>query len=461
MTFRHSLAAGLWVCLWPLSALALTPAQSAAIDRAAVETLAATSVPGASIAVVQNGAVVYARAFGMAVLPATKASADMAFPLGSVSKQFTASLLLLLAQDGKLSLDDKVSRFLPKLGHADQVTIRQILSHTSGYEDFAPEDFQTPAMTQPMAPAAVAARWASKPLDFTPGTDWQYSNTGYAIAALVAQQAGGAAFFDQLKARVLAPLHLASAVDYDAHGLKQGIPAGYQRHALAVPRQAGPDEPGWSFGSGELAMTARDLAAWDISLINRSLLSPASYTAMETPVRLKNGTDTGYGLGVEIRKAGPHLGVLHTGEETGFTAYNEVFPADRAAVAVMTNEDATPASAVIARQIEHIVFGIPTSAPADKAAAQLLSMLGDLATGHIDAARLNDNARFYFSPATLADYRTSLAPLGQVISLRERSHQPRGGMMFHVYDVAFLTRRLVVTTYELPDGRLGQLLIEP
>jgi D-alanyl-D-alanine carboxypeptidase len=439
----------------------LTAAQKAAIDLAATQTLNAAGVPGASLAVVKDGKIVYAHAYGFAVLPTLRTTRDMAFPLGSVSKQFTASTILLLAQDGKLSLDDKVGRFLPALSHADNASIRQVLSHTAGYEDYAPEDFTTPAMTKPITPQDILAKWGAKPLDFRPGTQWQYSNTGYTIAGLIAEAAGGASLFAQMQARIFVPLHMSSAADYDAHGVPAGGPAGYQRYALGPPRLAERDRPGWSYGSGGLAMTASDLARWDISLMDRSLLSAASYAALETPIKLTDGRDTGYGLGVELRVVAGHHGIVHTGEETGFTAYNEVFPAEHEAVAVLVNEDATPASGVIARQIEAIVFGIPPGAPADPAQAQLLGMLADLARGHIDMSRLNANAQFYFSPAVLADFHDSLAPLGPVISLHERAHEGRGGMVFHSYDVAYLTKRLVVTTYELPDGKLGQLLIQP
>jgi CubicO group peptidase (beta-lactamase class C family) len=439
----------------------LTSAEKSAIDEAVLETLHTADVPAASIAIVKNGKLAYAHAYGYAELPHRKATADMAFPIGSVSKQFTASLILLLAQDGKLSLDDKVGRFLPDLADAQHVTLRQILSHTSGYEDYAPEDYATPAMTQPTTPEHIADTWGRKKLDFKPGTAWQYSNTGYTIAGLIAQKAGAAPFFEQLRRRILDPLHLSSAVDYDAHGVPPGGPVGYQRHALSPPRPAPPDEPGWSFGSGELAMTASDLATWDISLMNRSLLSPASYDALETPVRLAGGADTEYGLGVHLRDAGSHHAIQHTGEETGFTAFNEVFPADHAAVAVLVNEDATPASGVIGRQIEAIAFGIPRAAPADPSEARLVRMLEDLARGQVDSAQLNDNARFYFSPAVLADYRESLSPLGPLIGVHERAHEARGGMVFHVYDVEYLIRRVVVTTYALPDGRLDQLLVQP
>jgi CubicO group peptidase (beta-lactamase class C family) len=208
-------------------------------------------------------------------------------------------------------------------------------------------------------------------------------------------------------------------------------------------------------------MTAGDLAAWDVSIIDRSLLASGSYDALETPVRLSDGTDTRYGLGVRLRLAGSHHCIEHTGEETGFTAYNAVFPDDHDAVAVLVNEDATPAATLIGRLIEDIAFGIAQAASSTPSEARLAGMLAGLAHGQIDPAQLNANARFYFSPGVLADYQASLASLGPLVGIREIDHAGRGGMVFHRYAIEYLTRRVEVTTYELPDGRLGQLLVEP
>jgi CubicO group peptidase (beta-lactamase class C family) len=219
--------------------------------------------------------------------------------------------------------------------------------------------------------------------------------------------------------------------------------------------------PAWSFGSGGLAMTPHDLALWDISMMNRSVLSPASYDAMETEIKLKNGQGTGYGLGVSVGSMSGHRIIEHSGEETGFVAENIVFPDDHNAIVVLTNQDASRAAAIIARQVAQIAFGIAPEPPSDKAGALVMAQLIKLADGHVDMGVLNANAQSYFSATVLADYKSSLSALGQPLALRERKHEDRGGMVFHVYDVAYPGRMVRVTTYELPDGKLDQLLIEP
>src|ERR1035438_2059302 len=113
----------------------------------------------------------------------------MRYSVGSISKQFTATAVLLLAEQGKLTLDDPVSRFVPNLTRGSEVTIRQLLSHTSGYQDYWPQDYVPPFMLQAITADKILDQWARKPLDFDPGTEWQYSNTNFVIAGLIVEKA--------------------------------------------------------------------------------------------------------------------------------------------------------------------------------------------------------------------------------------------------------------------------------
>src|SRR5438128_780983 len=155
---------------------------TAAIDKAVGELLTKSGAPSASIAIVKDGKITYEHAYGMAKIdPPTPATSQMRYSIGSISKQFTASAILMLAEEGKLSLDDKVARWLPELTGANDVTIRQLLWMTSGYQDFWPQDYVMPMMLEPATAQQILTGWAHKPLDFDPGTKWQYSNTNYVI----------------------------------------------------------------------------------------------------------------------------------------------------------------------------------------------------------------------------------------------------------------------------------------
>ena len=248
-----------------LHAQELPAEMRAGIDKAAADVLAKTGAPSASVAVVRDGKIVYEHAYGLAnlekKLPATP---QMRYSIGSISKQFTAAALLMLAEEGKLSLDDKVIRWLPDLTRAGDVTIRQLLSMTSGYQDFWPQDYVMPMMMQPVTAPEIAAGWAKKPLDFEPGAKWQYSNTNYVIAGMIAEKVAGMPLLDFLQKRVFGPLHMTTVSNTDAAPLGSGDPMRYLRYALGPLRPAPKEGAGWMFAAGELAMTAHDLALWDI-----------------------------------------------------------------------------------------------------------------------------------------------------------------------------------------------------
>jgi D-alanyl-D-alanine carboxypeptidase len=423
--------------------------------------LETTGVPSASVAVVRDGRLAYAHAYGAARLePRTPATTDMRYSIGSISKQFAVSCILLLQQDGELSLDDPVSKFLPDLAHADSVTIRQLLSHTSGYQDYWPQDYVPPNMLEPVEPQAILERWAAKPLDFPPGTRWQYSNTNYVIAGLIVEKVSGEPFFEFLRDRILRPLDLASVVNVDEGKLTESDPTGYMRYGLGPLRPATSTGPGWIYAAGELAMTPHDLAKWDISLIEQSLLAPASYRELETEVRLNSGVGTGYGLGVDVGLLSGHRMISHTGEVSGFTASNLAFPDEGVAVVVLTNQDATSAASIISGRIAQLLFARQDSATRSREELARRIFRG-LQHGTIDRSLLTPDASAYFSARALADFASGLGPLGDPTSFEQTFERERGGMLERVYRVTFPDRTLRVWTYEMPDGKLEQYQVAP
>ncbi len=427
------------------------------MDVAVTQTLAATGVPSASVAVVKDGRVAYVQTYGDARLqPRAPARPGMRYAVGSISKQFTAAALLLLQQEGKLSLDDPVGKFLPDLTRADQVTIRQLLTHTAGYQDFWPQDYVMPMMLKPTTPAFIMETWARKPLDFEPGTKWQYSNTGYVIAGAIIGKVTGKPYFDFLRERIFDPLHMGSVLDFDQHDLGSAGPAGYMRFGLGPARPAPDQGHGWMFAAGELAMSAEDLARWDISLIDQALLSPASYQQMETETVLRNGVGTQYGLGVVVRSESGRRVISHGGEVSGFTASNYVMPDDRIAVVVLTNQDAASASGDIAKKLAKLAL---QDADAARKLDQARRIFADLQRGKINRSLFTDNANFYFSEQALSDFKSSLGPLGTLKEFNQTDQSLRGGMVLRVYEVKFPNRTLRAWTFEMPDGKLEQYQI--
>ncbi len=432
---------------------------SGEIDRAVAEVMANTGVPSVSLAVVRDGAIAYVRAYGTArVEPRLAATPEMRYPIGSISKQFTATAVLLLAEEGKLSLDDRLVRWFPDLTRARDVTLRELLSMTSGYQDFWPQDYVMPVMLEPVAPLAIVERWAKKPLDFDPGTRWQYSNVNYVILGLIVERASGTSLFDYLNARVFTPLRMATVADTDRSALGPADPEGYLRFALGPLRPAPAVGRGWVFGAGQLAMTAGDLARWDISMINEAVMQPDSYRQMEAEVRTARGVGTGYGLGVSVGTADDHRFLSHGGGVSGFTARNTVYPDDRAAVVVLTNQDATNAAGQIATRVGRLILEIPDAgmAPSVELARGVFE---GLQRGRIERSLFTANANAYFTDQALADFAASLAPLGAPKEFSQRGQSLRGGMTMRVYRVGVAKRTLYVTTLTTPDGTLEQFMV--
>jgi D-alanyl-D-alanine carboxypeptidase len=429
----------------------------AGIDKTVADALAKSGAPSASVAVVRDGRIAYVHAYGTANLETrAPATPEMRYSIGSISKQFAAAAVLLLAEEGKLSLDDRVARYLPELTRARDVSLRQLLSMTSGYQDYWPQDYVMPGMLEPTTPQKILDRWARIPLDFEPGTRWQYSNTNYVIAGLVVEKAAGMPLLDLLQQRVFGPLGMKSVTNIDEAALGPADPARYRRYAQGPPRPAPKEGRGWIFAAGELAMTAADLARWDVSLIDRTVLKPASYDAMETEVLLASGVGAGYGLGVGVGLSDGRRLIQHGGEVSGFTAQNKVYPDERAAVVVLTNLDATGASGRAATKIASLLF-----APAGQEGplGQAKRILSGLQKGRIDRSLFTANANAYFTDQALQDLAASLGRLGAPEELTQESQSLRGGMTFRRYRVAFAKQTLEITTFTMPDGLLEQYIV--
>ena len=438
----------------------LSPELQEKIDKLAVETLAKTGVPSASLAVVKDGQIAYVKAYGDARLePRTPATPEMRYSIGSISKQFTATAILLLQEQGKLSLDDKVAKFVPDLTRANEVTIRQLLSHTSGYQDYWPQDYVMPMMLQPVTAQKIMDTWAKKPLDFEPGTRWQYSNTNYVIAGVIVEKAAHMPLLQFLSEKVFIPLGMKSVANIDEGRLGDTDPAGYLRYALGPLRSAPKEGKGWLFAAGELAMPASDLARWDISIMDQKVLKPASYREFSREVQLQNGLGTHYALGVDVNSQGGHRALSHGGEVSGFTAQNVVFPDERVAVAVLTNQDAVSAAGQIARGIAPLLLTTSDAAMSEKL-EQAKKIFEGLQHGTIDRSLFTDNANAYFSEQALKDFASGLAPLGAPQQFVQVNQGLRGGMILRSYRVSFANNRVLSAwTYEMPDGKLEQYQI--
>ena len=305
-------------------------------------------VPGASLLVFKDGKALVRRGFGRSDLArGTDAGPATNYRLASVTKPFTAAAILLLAQDGKLSIDDPLRRWLPSLpGAADVITVRQLLDHTSGlpdYEDLMPKPYEGQVLDAGVLALLEQRLALPDPFYFPPGSTYRYSNSGYALLALVVERASGMAFADYLRTRIFEPLSM-----HDTHARVEGGPA--------IPHRAwgySAVDGGWErtdqnaysavLGDGGIYSNIDDLARWNAALDDDRLFSADTRAlAFGKQVRVAVEPEaTYYGFGWRVTEAGDRQ--WHNGESIGFRNAFVRWPQQRLAVIVLSNRnDPTP-----------------------------------------------------------------------------------------------------------------------
>lgn len=446
----------------------LAPETAQQVDAIVNKVLADTGEASLSIAIVKDGKLAYAQAYGAARLaPRVAATPDMRYKIGSNSKQFLAVAALKLAEEGKLSLDDKVARFFPQLTRARDITLRQLLSHTAGYSDYYAIDYISPTLARATTPDAIIAQWGRQPLNFAPGQRWEYSNTNYVIAGRMLEKASGQTLDALIRSRITDKLGMRSAIDLNTSAWGDSEVTGYGRYALGPLRPAQAEGRNWVWAAGQLAMTASDLARWDIALMEGSLLKPASRAALVTEARLPNGQGTGYALGLQVdHTPDGRERWQHSGGMAGFISQNAIYPADGMALVVLSNGPGQ-ATAAAMTQLEKLMLELPKPAAApsaqdpaaDASLARVRALFAQLQSGHPDRKLMTASLQAYFTDAVVADFAESLAPLGDAPDIQAGFTEERGGMLYRGYRVAAGGRNLRISTYFTKDGLLDQYLV--
>jgi CubicO group peptidase (beta-lactamase class C family) len=297
------------------------------------------NVPGASVLVLHDGKPVVRRSYGLADLEKqTPATPQTNYRLASVTKQFTAAAVLLLAQDGRLSVDDRIRRWLPSLpASLDSVTVRQLLAHTSGIIDY--EDLMDPDSEAQVLDADVLSLLNSADSTyFKPGTSYKYSNSGYALLALIVERASGRRFSAFLHERIFKPLGMNHTVAFE-----NGISTVSSRafgHSMQDSTWVRRDQSSTSavLGDGGIYSSIDDLAKWDAALYDSRLLSDESRRMAFSPQTPTDDADIQYGFGWRI--TGETL--WHSGETSGFRNVIVRYPARRLTVIILTNRNTPP-----------------------------------------------------------------------------------------------------------------------
>ena len=323
----------------------VAPAALVTAAQQAAEAAMAAGVPAVQIAVAHRGQVIYSEAFGMTdQASATPATPRSVLRVGSITKQFTAAAILRLAERGALTLDDRIEKYVPEFDPRGRtITLRHLLTHTSGVA----RDPYLPTMTPPILSAPFPREQAinalnGKPFDFTPGTSWKYSNSGFLLLGYAIESITGMSFADFVHSEFVLPLGLIDTGVCGSSNLP--LPDGYslvQGQWLRLWSY----HPSGMVSSGALCSTASDLVRWSHLLATGRVLLPDSYTTMITPTRLSDNTFAPYGLGQFLQKQLGRPAVWHTGGIPGFQSSLLYFPNEEIAVAVLINALPAPSGA--------------------------------------------------------------------------------------------------------------------
>ncbi|HJZ91840.1 MAG TPA: serine hydrolase domain-containing protein [Gemmataceae bacterium] len=435
----------------------------AAIDEYLAKKVAADGYVGLSVALVRDGKVVLAKGYGKtAVKDGAPVETSTPFAAGSITKQFTCACILMLQEEGKLSVKDKVSKYYPGLTRADEITLYDLMTHASGYADYYPLDFVDRRMEKPIPPDDLIKEYAGGKLDFAPGTRWSYSNTGFILLGRVVEKLSGKPFPEFLAERIFKPVGMADTLFEPKPGQK-AVALGHTSFALGDAEPAPREADGWIHAAGALYTTPSDLAKWDLALIGGNVLKPESYKLMTTPRELADGRTRDYGCGLGVTRREGETILQHSGAVSGFLAYNAMVPRTKSAVILMTNCEHLDAGA-IPREIMGLLLkaqdegSVPkVSGPAPKEAA--LDLLHQFQAGEVKRAALGEEFSHYLNADRLRAAKERLGPLGEPVSVEVDDVTERGGMEVAVIRFTFKTVKAKASLYRTPDGKVQQFLL--
>jgi CubicO group peptidase (beta-lactamase class C family) len=315
---------------------AQTPARFAErVDAYARAELARQQVPGFSLAVMRRGHIVLERGYGLAnVEHRVAATPATIYQSGSVGKQFTAAVVMLLVQEGKLTLADSVTGIFPDApARWGAVTIRHLLTHTSGAGDY-PEDFD---YRHDHTEDDMRALVLSRPFDFSPGDSWQYSNLGYMLLGAIIHKVSWQFYGDLLHDRIFLPFGLRTARIISEADIVPNRAAGYRLVEGQLKNQEWVSPVVNTTADGSLYLTVRDMAQWDSLLYANDLLTPESFRQITTPVVLNSGKSYPYGFGWQVGSANGHRIMAHSGSWQGFKSYIVRYYDDGITVVIFAN----------------------------------------------------------------------------------------------------------------------------
>ncbi|MGD0259964.1 MAG: serine hydrolase domain-containing protein [Verrucomicrobiota bacterium] len=344
-----------WCCIVAVL-LALPIARADQVDNYLASQMQQHRIPGLTLKIIRDGKTIKTAAYGLANLELNvPAKPETVFEVGSITKQFTAAGILLLAQEGKLSVDDKISKHLKDTPETwADVTIRHLLTHTSGIKNYT--GLNGYQLWRHLTQEQFIQSIGKEPMEFQPGDSWKYCNTGFNLLGYIIENVSGMNYWDFLSQRIFQPLGMTATTNRRPSLIIPNRAAGYeQTNRMWINRDSDLTEV---FSAGAIASTVGDLAKWNAALDSDRLLNAASKQQMWTPVKLNDGKTRKYGFGWNVDAVEGHKNIGHGGSTSGFSASIQRFPDDRLAIIILTNTDEEIAT-TLAKKVATFFFTRP------------------------------------------------------------------------------------------------------
>lgn len=419
-------------------------------------------IPGVSVAVVRNGQMVLAKGYGLAnVEHQVVVKPETIFQSASVGKQFTATAVMMLVEEGKIGLDEKISKYLGEVPDSwKNITVRHLLTHTSGLTGYPRDfDFRRDYTEDELLKMAKAA-----PTVFQPGEKWQYSNLGYVTLGILIGKVTGKFYGDFLQERIFKPLGMTTARIINEADIVPNRAAGYNLVKGELKNQEWVSPTLNTTADGSLYLTALDMAKWDAALYGEKLLKKASLEQMWTPVKLNNGKTSPYGFGWAFGKVNEHRIIEHSGSWQGFRSFIARYVDDKLTVIVfanMTDADAGKLAYGTAAIYNPELAPPPIKPIEDKepqVTAQLKELLQEFTKGTADPKLFTKEAEAEIFPRA-KDFSEFLKSLGTLNKIQLFERRDEDEIRIYRYQLVFQNSTLLLTLSLTKEGKIAEIQI--
>lgn len=429
------------------------------VDKFVENAIREQRIPGLALAVMREGRIVKAKGYGLSNIELNvPVTPETIFQSGSVGKQFTATGIMMLVEEGKVGLDDKVAKYFPGAPESwNKFTVRNLLTHTSGIKEYTGKDFD---YRRDYTEEDLLKMAQAQPFDFAAGDKWSYSNTGYMLLGMLIHKVTGKFYGDFLQERIFKPLGMTTTRIISEADIVPNRSAGYRLIKGVVKNQEWVNPTLNTTADGSLYFSVLDLAKWDAALYTEKLLKKTSLDRMWTTVKLNNGKNHPYGFGWRVAEMNGHRLIEHGGSWQGFTTGISRYVDDKLTVVALTNLDSRHARPeAIIHGVAGIYIPALTPPPLPKGiedkepqvTALFRDLLQKIEQGKADAGAFTEEARKKYFPDRIKDYQEEMEDYGppKAVDLMERKEA--GGLRSYIYRLTFEDGRILKLKLQLTD----------